>query len=1136
MCKGFSPQRIENSSSSGEYGDSSDFEEEKSSSEPRRTKSQEFTIDLEPMFQTHSMKTDLSVLGGLCLLPLSKEEACFEKFNCPGNPPTPPHVEPIQCVIVNTAHLAQFPPAPIGSPTIVAWSDAETACTSEYQPTIEKFFKDGYGAIRQHLTFFFSIAPNMQRLNNMASIRRQVPAGRILFHYIGHGFPKITKDNIWCSERRSKDFMPFPLAQLFLRVQPPTWFVFDCSNAAVVIETFEKASFSQGLDSGFDPRDWFCICASGVDEELPVDPRLPRDFLTSCVMTPVKMAFICHILQHYRTTMAVGKFPLELPEPNIWWDSPDKRKLGATLSALTDAIASDGLEPGLYHKIFRMDRLSAVLFRHFLLAQFLLRPYRVHPVSYPAIPDLSLHPLWRKWSIILDSMICSVSVPKPLYPSQLYEMAESSFMTMLKSDKLEAVKPYHLTLLFHMLFSERTDRPLQLIAEYSGKPNCDPDVLATTCVFHPLFARMIQSIGKTAVFHPSCYLILKLLYHYPNFATEIRKELDVSKFPALLFDRSLALQTRILVAAILASVLVSNDMMHRVCSSSEYLVSLRKELENAETIKALWILLVVRRTFHMCSPDPSLFVSTALHLQCAMYVRHPSPSCRAAAVGALASLLRPFECNTNGQLLFMAIPVAMDVSYLVRFHFLLLLKRFVISFDDQDPHAGTGTKIPTDSHKAMMAAFFRCESFNQDQLFKHIDEVVNSDDFLSHAYAVALFLLTYYTSDPYPSISTLARQLVKFIQSTEKQSGRRMAEIDEDELSFNNVDQNEALYRIALRNLLQTQSWNAEEVVYVEEKPDEPVVVDSLPPPSFPGNIRLTIEENRREKFDPIVKVAFHKDSLGIALATASSLIYIDDQRKVSTVPCTDIDDVQVAEWGQQIYVCASTNGGAFHVWAVGNQVMDITFRASPGRFVFVIQPKPFTILTADHTSTLYQWNLREECLVNEWETGSQSQTTALATHPTIPDVYVAGQRNGAIRELDISNPQELCVRDAIAPQPRVCVKRISIARRTTPEVFAVYENSIAHFYRNTMFEYQPIAIQHETLLREFDMHQLYQVLLFCPERGNPFLTDLNGKVWHIFKGVQSPCCGCFHPILPVVALGTSSGDMILYHFSEGFQ
>ena len=310
---------------------------------------------------------------------VTDQEFCLENFNSPTTPNALPRVEPIECVVVNVAHLEQFPkPTSTFSatlPSIFAWTNTNTSFSSEYPATIQNYFKSTYQCVRSRIRYFFSIAPNADRLNNLSSIRREGLTGRVLFHYIGYGFPTIQKNAIWCSDRRTTDFRKYKISTLFENLTPPTWFIFDCSNAAVVIPQLkETAQLLAQRDNNPNWNNWICICATDVGEQLPDDPRLPKDFLSSCILSSLKMGVVCHLLQHYRTNLVGPDFPIDIPCSHLYQDRAFQTELTLALIAITDAIAADGLPKDFYHRIFRCDRSSAIIFRNVLFAQFLLRP------------------------------------------------------------------------------------------------------------------------------------------------------------------------------------------------------------------------------------------------------------------------------------------------------------------------------------------------------------------------------------------------------------------------------------------------------------------------------------------------------------------------------------------------------------------------------------------------------------------------------------------------------------------------------------------------------------------------------------------------------------------------------------------
>lgn len=748
--------------------------------------------------------------------------------------------EPIECVVVNVAHLEQFPKAvskySANLPCIFSWFDAHNAFSSEFPTTVQNYFKLAYNSIKQHIRFFFSIAPSQERLNNLSSVRREVPSGRILFHYIGYGFPNIGKKNIWCSERRSREFVPFKLETLFERLHPPTWFIFDCNNAAVVIKEFKETAdrlnnstnitkqqqqqiphtsfpqnsaneiYSNNNDSGIDWNDWFCLCASSADEELPDDPRLPRDFLTSTFLTPIKMAAICHMLQYYRLNLVNSTFPLDPPCSHLWNEkSPESTKLTHALTAITDGIASDSLSPELYSKLFRGDVLASSLYRNFLLAQYLLRPYRVHPVSYPEIPDLSMHPMWRQWSILLDTAICAVSIPKPAFTVDLFTRAATTFEVLMKNEQFDLIRPYHLSLLYHSLLNDPTnDQPILLLSEYARNKHSSPEMLVLSTIFPPLFTHLMKTDSSQPVFYHLCFLIIYLLYYNPTFANEIPKEVDASHFPSIAFNRKLHDKTRIIAAALVAILVVSHEKFQQICTSNDYLDKVREELafSNTRPNLSVWLMLSIRRAFNLYSPDPAVFTENALHLQCAICTCSESQAERAAAISVLTCFLRPFECKCNSQILFMSVFSAIkDASFIVRFHLVLLLKKFVMSFDSFSEAVNSITSLSFDNYHTLINSIYNCtiscihpieqnENDNENQnanednkskdddkktsddivdiknnisVFEKIDKLMHDEKVSDKAYAVAIALLQMLSNDPHPSVSSLSHTVLQFV-------------------------------------------------------------------------------------------------------------------------------------------------------------------------------------------------------------------------------------------------------------------------------------------------------------------------------------------------------------------------------------
>ena len=259
---------------------------------------------------------------------------------------------------------------------------------------------------------------------------------RILFHYNGHGVPRPTANGeIWVFNKTFTQYIPLSLYDLQKWLSSPAIYVFDCSNAGVILNLFVK--FAEQIDKELEetrrniaqnplisatatsstassigsipstphitptlptssPINDILLCACGENELLPMDPDLPADLFTSCLTTPIRIALRWYVLQKNISRL----------NPNINQDMIDKipgtvtdRKsmlgeLNWIFTAVTDTIAWNSLPKDIFQRLFRQDLLVASLFRNFLLAERIMRSYGCHVCSRPALPPMYEHRLW----------------------------------------------------------------------------------------------------------------------------------------------------------------------------------------------------------------------------------------------------------------------------------------------------------------------------------------------------------------------------------------------------------------------------------------------------------------------------------------------------------------------------------------------------------------------------------------------------------------------------------------------------------------------------------------------------------------------------------------------------------------------
>ena len=138
-------------------------------------------------------------------------------------------------------------------------------------------------------------------------MRQYAREKRVLFHYNGHGVPRPTQyGELWVLNKDLTQYIPLSLFDLQNWVKTPSVFVFDCSNAGLLISwllkfceqredeikragtTSDHSDDSEGSSSSY--KDFMAFGACSEDESLPSNPELPADLFTACITTPIKMA------------------------------------------------------------------------------------------------------------------------------------------------------------------------------------------------------------------------------------------------------------------------------------------------------------------------------------------------------------------------------------------------------------------------------------------------------------------------------------------------------------------------------------------------------------------------------------------------------------------------------------------------------------------------------------------------------------------------------------------------------------------------------------------------------------------------------------------------------------------------------
>ena len=338
-----------------------------------------------------------------------------------------------------------------------------------------------------------SLDPTVDDVKKLCtSLRRNAKDERVLFHYNGHGVPKPTVNGeIWVFNRSYTQYIPLSVYDLQQWMGSPSIYVFECSNAGTIIDSFlqfaiqhEKehelnlntntSSTGSPFHHQMTPNYKNCILLSACarNELLPLHPDLPADLFTSCLTTPIKISLRWFIKQS--AGKLVPAVSLDLLD-KIPGQLTDRRtmlgELNWIFTAITDTIAWNTLPRDLFQRLFRQDLLVASLFRNFLLAERIMRTYDCTPISHPALPPAYHHPMWNAWDLAVD--LCLAQLDPILNEgvqykhSQFFSEQLTAFEVWLQLGPQPDRHPEQLPIVLQVLLSQvHRSRALDLLGRF----------------------------------------------------------------------------------------------------------------------------------------------------------------------------------------------------------------------------------------------------------------------------------------------------------------------------------------------------------------------------------------------------------------------------------------------------------------------------------------------------------------------------------------------------------------------------------------------------------------------------------------------------------------------------------------------
>ncbi|XP_076243064.1 regulatory associated protein of MTOR complex 1 isoform X2 [Calliopsis andreniformis] len=594
------------------------------------------------------------------------------------------------------------------------WIDPLSVSPQKALETIGSNLQKQYERWQPRARYKQSLDPTVEEVKKLCtSLRRNAKEERVLFHYNGHGVPKPTSNGeIWVFNRTYTQYIPLSVYDLQTWMGAPSIYVYDCSNAGIIVESFqqfaeqhekeyemEKQAVQQNRATNVAgttaPSYKNCIqlAACAANQILPMNPDLPADIFTSCLTTPIKIALRWFVMQN--TSKLVPKISLDLID-KIPGQLTDRRtmlgELNWIFTAITDTIAWNTLPRDLFQRLFRQDLLVASLFRNFLLAERILRSYDCTPVSCPKLPPTFQHPMWQAWDLALD--LCLAQLPsiledeEPFVHSPFFEEQLTAFQVWLTLGSKNRNPPEQLPIVLQVLLSQvHRLRALELLGRFLDLGPWAVNLALSVGIF-PYVLKLLQSSAREL--RPLLVFIwAKILAVDSTCQADLVRDGGHKYFLSVLQDTSIPSEHRTLAAFVLASI-VNDYRPGQVAANHGSLVSIcLEQLGDSNSLLRQWLCLCLARLWHNYDKARWCGVRDIAHEKLFILLQDPVPEVRAASVYALGTFInsvttRSEHANNIDQIIAITLinTVSHDMCPLVRKELVVALQWMVLHFEN----------------------------------------------------------------------------------------------------------------------------------------------------------------------------------------------------------------------------------------------------------------------------------------------------------------------------------------------------------------------------------------------------------------------------------------------------------------------
>uniref|UniRef100_A0AAZ3R3D1 Regulatory-associated protein of mTOR n=1 Tax=Oncorhynchus tshawytscha TaxID=74940 RepID=A0AAZ3R3D1_ONCTS len=541
------------------------------------------------------------------------------------------------------------------------WIDPLSMSPQKALETIGANLQKQYENWQPRARYKQSLDPTVDEVKKLCtSLRRNAKEERVLFHYNGHGVPRPTVNGeIWVFNKNYTQYIPLSVYDLQTWMGSPSIFVYDCSNAGIIVKSFKQFALQREQElevAAINPnhplaqmplppsmKNCIQLAACEASELLPMNPDLPADLFTSCLTTPIKIALRWFCMQ--KSAKLVPGVTLDLIE-KIPGRLNDRRtplgELNWIFTAITDTIAWNVLPRDLFQKLFRQDLLVASLFRNFLLAERIMRSYNCTPVSSPRLPPTYMHAMWQAWDLAVD--ICLSQLPtiieegtafrhSPFFAEQL-----TAFQVWLTMGVENRNPPEQLPIVLQVLLSQvHRLRALDLLGRFLDLGPWAVSLALSVGIF-PYVLKLLQSSAREL--RPLLVFIwAKILAVDSSCQADLVKDNGHKYFLSVLADPYMPAEHRTMAVFILAVIVNSYTTGQEACLQGNLIAICLEQLSDPHPLLRQWVAICLGRIWQNFDSARWCGVRDSAHEKLYSLLSDPIPEVRCAAVFALGTFV-----------------------------------------------------------------------------------------------------------------------------------------------------------------------------------------------------------------------------------------------------------------------------------------------------------------------------------------------------------------------------------------------------------------------------------------------------------------------------------------------------------------